>query len=313
MTSTSSIAKTPAFATLSTWHWTLIAAGILAAQAAILYAMGRVPICRCGYVKVWHGVVNSSENSQHLTDWYTLRTSSTASSFTRLWLVPRLAGAAGSSLLAEGGVGDPREHACIINRYRAATISLDYFGDSIINSISDYRRDDDRVPDCETRTWTYRDAPRHRNRAGCGHSRQPDAEHHDADSPVRGHQGVAERAADHLSCPSARLALATFETYLGNMTDFSPREIVSELDRYIVGQYDAERAVAIALRNRWRRLQLGDNLREEVLPKNILMIGPTGVGKTELRGGSRSSQTHRSSKSRRPNSPKSAMSAVTSS
>ncbi len=66
------------------------------------------------------------------------------------------------------------------------------------------------------------------------------------------------------------------------MTDFSPREIVSELDRFIVGQNDAKRAVAIALRNRWRRLQLDDRLREEVLPKNILMIGPTGVGKTEI-------------------------------
>jgi len=66
------------------------------------------------------------------------------------------------------------------------------------------------------------------------------------------------------------------------MTDFSPREIVSELDRYIIGQGDAKRAVAIALRNRWRRLQLDEKLREEVLPKNILMIGPTGVGKTEI-------------------------------
>jgi ATP-dependent HslUV protease ATP-binding subunit HslU len=66
------------------------------------------------------------------------------------------------------------------------------------------------------------------------------------------------------------------------MTDFSPREIVSELDRFIIGQGDAKRAVAIALRNRWRRLQLDDKLREEVLPKNILMIGPTGVGKTEI-------------------------------
>ena len=66
------------------------------------------------------------------------------------------------------------------------------------------------------------------------------------------------------------------------MTSFSPREIVSELDRFIVGQHDAKRAVAIALRNRWRRLQLDDDMREEVLPKNILMIGPTGVGKTEI-------------------------------
>ncbi|HJN22966.1 MAG TPA: ATP-dependent protease ATPase subunit HslU [Rhodospirillales bacterium] len=65
-------------------------------------------------------------------------------------------------------------------------------------------------------------------------------------------------------------------------TSFTPREIVSELDRYIIGQDDAKRAVAIALRNRWRRQQLDENLREEILPKNILMIGPTGVGKTEI-------------------------------
>ena len=66
------------------------------------------------------------------------------------------------------------------------------------------------------------------------------------------------------------------------MTDFSPREIVSELDRFIIGQKDAKRAVAIALRNRWRRLQLTGTMRDEVLPKNILMIGPTGCGKTEI-------------------------------
>lgn len=66
------------------------------------------------------------------------------------------------------------------------------------------------------------------------------------------------------------------------MTNFSPREIVSELDRYIIGQKDAKRAVAIALRNRWRRHQLDADLRDEVMPKNILMIGPTGVGKTEI-------------------------------
>ncbi|WP_275786874.1 ATP-dependent protease ATPase subunit HslU [Pararhizobium gei] len=66
------------------------------------------------------------------------------------------------------------------------------------------------------------------------------------------------------------------------MTTFSPREIVSELDRFIIGQHDAKRAVAIALRNRWRRQQLSDELRDEVMPKNILMIGPTGVGKTEI-------------------------------
>ncbi len=66
------------------------------------------------------------------------------------------------------------------------------------------------------------------------------------------------------------------------MTDLSPREIVSELDRFIVGQHDAKRAVAVALRNRWRRKRVPDDLRDEVTPKNILMIGPTGVGKTEI-------------------------------
>ena len=83
------------------------------------------------------------------------------------------------------------------------------------------------------------------------------------------------------------------------MTDLTPREIVSELDRFIIGQKDAKRAVAVALRNRWRRKQLGDDLRDEVYPKNILMIGPTGVGKTP------------SSRSRRPSSPRWAMSAAT--
>ena len=66
------------------------------------------------------------------------------------------------------------------------------------------------------------------------------------------------------------------------IVSFSPREIVSELDRYIIGQKDAKKAVAIALRNRWRRQELPPELKEEVLPKNILMVGPTGVGKTEI-------------------------------
>ena len=91
--------------------------------------------------------------------------------------------------------------------------------------------------------------------------------------PITWQVATADRAD---RCSNIRRANETI------MTDFSPREIVSELDRFIVGQNDAKRAVAIALRNRWRRLQLDGKLREEVLPKNILMIGPTGVGKTEI-------------------------------
>src|SRR5258707_4304316 len=82
------------------------------------------------------------------------------------------------------------------------------------------------------------------------------------------------------STPTTISSSRSSESVMGN--DFSPREIVSELDKHIVGQQDAKRAVAIALRNRWRRLQLPEALREEVLPKNILMIGPTGCGKTEI-------------------------------
>ena len=67
-----------------------------------------------------------------------------------------------------------------------------------------------------------------------------------------------------------------------SLAGFTPREIVGELDRYVVGQHKAKRAVAIALRNRWRRLQVPEELREEIVPKNIIMVGPTGVGKTEI-------------------------------
>ncbi len=98
------------------------------------------------------------------------------------------------------------------------------------------------------------------------------------------------------------------------MTELTPREIVSELDRYIVGQNDAKRAVAVALRNRWRRKRVPNDLRDEVTPKNILMIGPTGVGKTEIaRRLAKLAGSHRSSRSRPPSSPRSAMSAATSS
>jgi ATP-dependent HslUV protease ATP-binding subunit HslU len=84
------------------------------------------------------------------------------------------------------------------------------------------------------------------------------------------------------SVPVTEKKLETNATIKSMTSSFSPREIVSELDRFIIGQNDAKRAVAVALRNRWRRQQLPDDLREEVLPKNILMMGPTGVGKTEI-------------------------------
>ena len=92
------------------------------------------------------------------------------------------------------------------------------------------------------------------------------------------------------------------------MSEMTPREIVSELDKHIIGQDNAKRSVAIALRNRWRRMQLNEELRHEVTPKNILMIGPTGVGKTEIARRLASWRMRRSSKLKRPNSPKWAMS-----